>query len=90
MEKKNNNTAISTKYSVSEQTAGWANLHHAVDKLWSDIYELLEHEDELQDMDERFSEEFEKPLLALMNAVENGLSQSVLSSIRESKACVII
>lgn len=90
MEKKNINTAISTKYSVSEQTAGWANLHHAVDKLWGDIYELLEHEDELQDMDERFSEEFEKPLLALMNAVENGLSQSVLENFRTNKESIVL
>lgn len=85
-----NNTAISTKYSVSEHTAGWANLHHAVDKLWGDIYQLLEHEDELQDMDERFSEEFEKPLLALMNAVENGLSQSVLENFRTNKENIVL
>ena len=85
-----NNTAISTKYSVSEQTAGWANLHHAVDKLWGDIYELLEREDELQDMDERFSEEFEKPLLALMNAVEHGLSQSVLENFRTNKESIVL
>lgn len=90
MEKKNNHTAISTKYSVSEHTAGWANLHHAVDKLWGDIYELLEHENELQDMDERFSEEFEKPLLALMNAVENGLSQSVLENFRTNKESIVL
>ena len=90
MEKKNIKTAISTKYSVSEHTAGWANLHHAVDKLWGDIYELLEHEDELQDMDERFSEEFEKPLLALMDAVENGLSQSVLENFRTNKESIVL
>lgn len=90
MEKKNNNTAISTKYSVSEHTAGWANLHHAVDKLWGDIYNLLEHEDELQDMDERFSEEFEKPLLALMDAVENGLAQSVLENFRANKESIVL
>lgn len=90
MEKKHINTAISTKYSVSEQTAGWANLHHAVDKLWGDIYELLEHEDELQDIDERFSEEFEKPLLALMIAVENGLSKSVLENFRANKKSIIL
>ena len=87
MEKKN--TAISTKYSVSEQTAGWANLRHAVDKLWGDIYELLEHEAELQDMDERFSEEFEGHLLALMDAVEHGLSQSVLENFRENKESTV-
>lgn len=85
-----NNTAISTKYSVSEHTAGWANLHHAVDRLWGDIYELLEHEDELQDMDERFSEEFEKPLLALITAVENGLSQSVLENFRANKESIVL
>jgi hypothetical protein len=90
MEKKNNKTAISTKYSVSEHTAGWANLHHAVSKLWGDIYELLEHENELQDMDERFSEEFEKPLLSLMNAVENGLSQSVLENFRTNKESIVL
>ena len=88
MEKKN--TAISTKYSVSEHTAGWANLRHAVDKLWGDIYELLEHEDELQDMDERFSEEFEKHLLALMNAVEHGLAQSVLENFRTNKESIVL
>lgn len=90
MEKKNNPTAISTKYFVSEHTAGWANLHHAIDKLWGDIYELLEHEEELQDMDERFSEEFEKPLLALMIAVENGLSQSVLENFRTNKESIVL
>lgn len=90
MEKKNNNTAISTKYSVSEHTAGWANLHHAVDRLWGDIYELLEHENEIQDMDERFSEEFEKPLLALMDAVEKGLAESVLENFRTNKESIVL
>ena len=90
MEKKNNNTEISTKYSVSEHTAGWANLHHAVDRLWGDIYKLLEHENELQDMDERFSEEFEKPLLALMDAVEKGLAESVLENFRANKESIVL
>ena len=84
------NTAISTKYAVSEQTAGWANLHHAVDRLWGDIYKLLEHEDELQNIDERFSEKFEKPLLALMDAVENGLAESVLENFRTNKNSIVL
>ena len=85
-----NNIAISTKYAVSEQTAGWANLHHAVDRLWGDIYKLLEHEDELQDIDKRFGEKFEKPLLALMDAVENGLAESVLDNFRTNKKSIVL
>lgn len=85
-----NNTEISTKYAVSEQTAGWANLHHAVDRLWGDIYNLLEHEDELQNIDERFSEKFEKPLLALMDAVEKGLAESVLENFRTNKNSIVL
>ena len=85
-----NNIAISTKYAVSEQTAGWANLHHAVDRLWGDIYKLLEHEDELQDIDKRFGEKFEKPLLALMDAVENGLAESVLDNFRTNKNSIVL
>jgi hypothetical protein len=41
-------------------------------------------------MDERFSEEFEKPLLSLMNAVENGLSQSVLENFRANKGSIVL
>lgn len=89
MEKKNNHTAISTKYSVSEHTAGWANLRHAVDKLWGDIYELLEYE-ELEDVDARFSEEFETHLMSLISAVEDGLAHSVLESMRLNKGSVVL
>ena len=40
-------------------------------------------------MDERFSEEFEGHLLALMDAVEKGLSQSVLENFRENKESTV-
>ena len=90
MEKnKYSHTEISTKYSVSEHTAGWANLRHAVDKLWGDIYELLEDE-ELEDVDARFSEEFETHLMNLISAVEDGLAHSVLESMRLNKESVVL
>lgn len=86
--KKYSYTEISKKYAVSEHTAEWANLRARVDELWSDIFAILETEEDT-DADERFGKEFEAHLLNLLDAVENGIAQSVLSSIRDNKACVV-
>lgn len=78
-----------TAYAVSNHTAVWITAHKDVQKLWSEIYDLIVSEDN-GDVDEIFDAEFMPHLTALLHALEKRLSLSVVNALYENTETINI